>query len=111
MARRRNGAKTPRKGSTARPARVRSDPATTRAFSESNPDGFSTDQPEWVSYCPDCGAKLPSKDHEECPYFRGKESDAEGTVTAIECGYPGRPRARKRGRRPPPPKCGSREVT
>ena len=95
----------PRKPERSKPRRKRRGrkldrdaPATTRAFSESAPDGFPTDDPEWVSYCPKCGAKLPAKDHEECPYFRGKESDEKGTVTAIECGFSGRPRRGGRGR-------------
>jgi hypothetical protein len=91
------------KGRRNRKARERSpastSPRTTRLFGESTPDGFATVKPEWVSYCPDCGAKLTAQEHEDCPYFRGKQSDDDGTVTAIECGFSGSPGRRARERR------------
>jgi hypothetical protein len=108
MAQDASGPKTGRRRRAKRGARV--EPATTRSFSESSPDGFADDRPEWVSYCPDCGAKLPAKDHEECPFFCGKESDAEGTMTAVACAYGGRPRRREPGQRAAPAKRRARKA-
>jgi hypothetical protein len=69
---------------------------TARSFSESCPDGFVSDTPEWVAYCPECGAKLPLEDHLECAHYRGADKDASGETTAIECAYVQKPRIRPR---------------
>jgi hypothetical protein len=69
---------------------------TTRAFSESCPDGFASDVPEWVAFCPECGAKLPLEDHVECAHYRGTGKGDSGEATTIECAYAQKPRIRPR---------------
>lgn len=61
-------------------------------FSEESVDGFPTDQPTWVAFCPECGTKLPLKDHEACPLFEGREVDEDGAVVALRCGFAQRER-------------------
>jgi hypothetical protein len=91
--------RTGRRGGTADadPKTPESSP-TTRSFTEASPDGFPTNEAELVCYCPECGAKLTAADHEDCPYFRGKQAEPSGEVVAIECGYTGKPRRRERKR-------------
>ena len=61
-------------------------PAKLRQFAEEDVDGFKSDTPRWVSFCPECGAKLPLAEHESCPNFSNPEKDASGAVTAFRCG-------------------------
>ena len=61
--------------------------STLRVFSEKDVDGFPTDTPEWVTYCPRCGLKLPLAEHETCPNFQGEESAAGGEATGVRCAY------------------------
>jgi len=75
-----------------------SEPTTTRHFTEASPDGFASDAPEWVAFCPECGVKLSAKEHAECPYYRGADSKVQDTVSAIECAFAGKPRRRKRAK-------------
>lgn len=56
-------------------------------FSEESVDGFPTDTPRWVAFCPDCGSKLALEDHEACPFFGGREVDENGFVVAVHCGF------------------------
>ena len=72
------------------------DTDTTRQFSESCPDGFVSETPEWVAYCPECGAKLPLKDHLACAHYRGMDEGESGEATAIECAYVEKPRIHPR---------------
>ncbi|MFN0151865.1 MAG: hypothetical protein ACKVU1_14290 [bacterium] len=87
----------------ARPPRVvervdefASEPTTTRIFTDASPDGFASDTPEWVAFCPECGIKLSAADHAACPYYRGADSAATEAVSAIECAFAGKPRRRKK---------------
>jgi hypothetical protein len=45
-----------------------------------------------VAFCPECGTKLPLKDHEACPLFEGREVDEDGAVVALRCGFAQRER-------------------
>jgi hypothetical protein len=56
-------------------------------FSEDSVDGFVSDTPQWVAFCPECGSKLALEDHEACPFFGGREVDRNGFVVAVHCGY------------------------
>ncbi len=90
---------------TARPGRqpavvervdeLANEPTTTRHFTEASPDGFASDTPEWVAFCPECGVKLSAAEHAECPYYRGADSAAKEAVSAIECAFAGKPRRKK----------------
>ena len=55
-------------------------------FGEADVDGFPTETPKWVAFCPDCGAKLALDEHEACPFFGGPEVDKDGFVVAVHCG-------------------------
>jgi hypothetical protein len=55
-------------------------------FGEEDVDGFKSDRPRWVAFCPDCGAKLALEEHEACPFFGGPEVDRAGFVVAVHCG-------------------------
>ena len=55
-------------------------------FGEADVDGFPSDTPQWVAFCPDCGAKLALDEHEACPFFGGPEVDKDGFVVAVHCG-------------------------
>lgn len=60
-------------------------------FGEEDVDGFPSETPRWVAFCPDCGAKLALKEHEACPFFGGPEKDRNGFVVAVHCGLPKSP--------------------
>jgi hypothetical protein len=66
-------------------------------FTEESPDGFAEDEPRFVAFCPDCGAKLMLEEHEDCPFFGGSEVDEKGFVIAVHCGLP----PGTSGKRPP----------
>ena len=54
-------------------------------FGEEDVDGFPTETPRWVAFCPDCGAKLALEEHQACPFFGGPEVDKTGFVVAVHC--------------------------
>ncbi len=72
-------------------------------FTEDSPDGFRDDSPRFVAFCPDCGSKLTLEQHEDCPFFGGRETDGKGLVVAVHCGLPAaeRPSASKDPRTKP----------
>lgn len=74
------------------------EPTTTRHFTESSPDGFASETPEWVAFCPECGMKLSALEHAECPYYRGADCSEPGGASAIECAFAGKPRRRARAK-------------
>ena len=80
-----------RSGRAGNPHRLRSpDPrpgeAHVETFCEEHVDGFKTDEPTWVAYCPDCGAKLALREHEACPFFSGPAVDDHGFTVGVQCG-------------------------
>jgi len=54
-------------------------------LTEEHADGFVSDEPNWIAYCPDCDAKVSLLEHEECPYFGGEEKDEKGNLIAFRC--------------------------
>jgi hypothetical protein len=72
-----------------------------RALVEADVDGFPTDAPEWVAYCPRCGMKLPLAEHETCPNFRGEEAGPDGDAAGVRCAYEAAPapKPRRTGRK------------
>jgi hypothetical protein len=73
-----------------RPYRAGAAPDHVEFFCEEDVDGFKTDEPRWVAFCPDCGAKLALREHEACPFFSGTEKDRKGFVVGVHCGFPKR---------------------
>jgi hypothetical protein len=65
-------------------------PSHVELFSEADVDGFPTETPRWVAFCPDCGSKLALEEHEACPFFGGREVDKSGFTVAVQCGRPHR---------------------
>ncbi len=66
-------------------------------FTEDSPDGFRDDSPRFVAFCPDCGSKLTLEQHEDCPFFGGRETDRDGIVVAVHCGLPAAERPSSKG--------------
>jgi hypothetical protein len=52
---------------------------------EEHADGFPDEEPRWYAYCPDCDAKVPLAEHEECPFYAGCEVDERGALIAFRC--------------------------
>lgn len=61
---------------------------TVRLLAESHVDGFPTDEPEWVAYCPRCGMKLPFEEHKSCRHFEGEAHTPDGEPIAVRCAFP-----------------------
>ena len=57
-------------------------------MSESNPDGFRSDEPEWTTYCDIDGCRLGAETHFLCVYFKDYVHDDDGTVIGIRCARP-----------------------
>jgi hypothetical protein len=63
-------------------------PARTRLMSESDVDGFSSDEPKLEVYCSLDGCKFGLEAHEMCAYFERFVYSEQGEVIGIRCARP-----------------------
>lgn len=60
----------------------------TKLMTESNPDGFRSDEPEFEVYCTIDGCKFGLDAHEMCEYFEDYIYSERGEKIGVRCARP-----------------------
>lgn len=60
----------------------------TKLMTESNPDGFRSDEPEFEVYCTIDGCKFGLDAHEVCEYFEDYIYSERGEKIGVRCARP-----------------------